>query len=547
MIIDRKTKKQILIIILAVIVVAVVSGFYLDKVYNKVTIEAGLKAINVNQFIRSKKVQGTFATDLSTINLNVPSSYEIEILIDKKITSSRLIIKDTIAPEAESINQEIAFGSTIEAKAFVRNIVDITDVTVSYKEQPDYDLVGEQEVKLILVDTSNNKTEINAILSIGKVFKEVSVEIGSKSLDIADFMMSSELEGTFVGDLSKIDLNVLNNYEVVIKMDEEEYLTKVAIIDTIQPKATTVNQVIWANEAIEASTFVKNITDFTEVNISYEKQPDFAEIGSHEVVIILEDTSGNISKVDAELNIKEDTKAPMIEGISHQIVYIGDAISYKKGVKVTDNKDEKIELVIDTSDVNLKKEGLYHVIYTAIDKAGNTASETVDINVKEKPLKYVDPAEVDQLADGILLETFNDGMSEQDKLWAIFEWTKNHITYTGYSDKKDWIQGAVRGIKRGTGDCFTYYATARELLTRAGFENKLVTRFNGTHFWNLVKYEDEWYHFDTCPWRSGYKYLCFLRTDTEILEYSEWCEDYYKFDAGLNPPTPLQPLILDAR
>ncbi|HBI73586.1 MAG TPA: polysaccharide deacetylase, partial [Lachnospiraceae bacterium] len=85
--------------------------------------------------------------------------------------------------------------------------------------------------------------------------------------------------------------------------------------------------------------------------------------GEQKVAIQLKDEGNNTSEVEALLIVKEDTEAPEILGVRDKTAYIGDSLSYRKGITVTDNKDKKVELQIDSSNVNLKKEGTYSVIY----------------------------------------------------------------------------------------------------------------------------------------------------------------------------------------
>ncbi|HCM13019.1 MAG TPA: polysaccharide deacetylase, partial [Lachnospiraceae bacterium] len=100
---------------------------------------------------------------------------------------------------------------------------------------------------------------------------------------------------------------------------------------------------------------------------------DFSVPGEQKVAIQLKDEGNNTSEVEALLIVKEDTEAPKILGVRDKTAYIGDSLSYRKGITVTDNKDKKVELQIDSSNVNLKKEGTYSVIYTAVDSSGNKA------------------------------------------------------------------------------------------------------------------------------------------------------------------------------
>lgn len=375
-----------------------------------------------------------------------------------------------------------------------------------------------------------------------KLYESIEIEAGTDIPEASAFIKDEKKSGTFVSDVKEINTSLPGVYDVEIKIGRKTYSSTLNIIDTIAPAGEVVHHEIWTNEIIEAKEFVENIFDVTDVKVYFKEQPDFSKAGVQKILIVLEDTSGNKSELESSLTIKEDTEPPKIIGATDQTVYIGEKVSYRKDVSVTDNRDENVELIVDSSAVNLKKEGSYTVSYSATDTAGNTSTETVTFTVREKPQNYVDPEELHKLADDVLASIINEDMTDKEKLWEIFQWIKKRITYTGYSDKSDWMQGAIQGIKKGSGDCFTYYATARELLTRAGFENMVVIRVDGTHYWNLVYYEDGWYHFDTCPHHKKYPYVCFLRTDEEVEEYTKINKNYYNFDKTKYPATPTTPL-----
>lgn len=381
-----------------------------------------------------------------------------------------------------------------------------------------------------------------SIASAEKVNEIVIIEAGSDSLNVDDFIIDEKHTGEFITNLSTLDLRSPGLYDLEIQIGRRSYKSQLQVIDTIAPRADVVNHEIWTNERKNPEDLVTNIEDATEVSVSFKQEPPFDVPGQYELVLILEDTSGNKSELKASLTVTQDTEVPEIIGAESQVVYIDEKVSYRKGVEAIDNRDGKIDLEVDSSNVNLKQAGKYDLIYTARDSSGNLALKAVTITVKEKAKDYLDEEELHRLADGILDSLFTEGMTDKEKLWEIFQWTNKHIAYTGSSDKSDWMQGAVRGIRKANGDCFTYYATARELLTRAGFENIEVQRVDGTHYWNLVVYEGNWYHFDTCPYRRGYPYQCFLKTDKEVEEYSQWCKDYFNFDKSLYPRTPLEPL-----
>ncbi len=240
-----------------------------------------------------------------------------------------------------------------------------------------------------------------------------------------------------------------------------------------------------------------------------------------------------------------DTTPPTIEGIKDQTVYQNSTVSYRKDVIASDNLGGAVTLDIDSSKVDLKTLGTYQVIYIATDESGNKTEATANVSVVAKPAGYVDEAVVYELADKVLATIINSGMTDMQKLSAIFDYSRNHIAYTGSSDKSDWLAGAYRGFVKANGDCFTYYCTARALLTRAGFENISITRIEGApsrHYWSLVSYNGAWYHFDSCPYRKGFPFRCLLKTDAQLAAYTEQVQYYYEFDHSKYPATPTTPI-----
>jgi len=288
--------------------------------------------------------------------------------------------------------------------------------------------------------------------------------------------------------------------------------------------------------------FLEDISDATELNIYFKDTPNFSNVGKQDISIILEDQGMNTLELNTVLTLDEDKIPPIISGVKNQSIFLGKVVSYRKGVSIEDNKDSNIELKIDSSNVNTKKIGTYEVFYSATDSSSNTTSAVSKIIVKEKPKDFIDRKYVDNLADKILSRIIKEDMTDKEKLWEIFAWTKWHITYTGHSDKSDWLTAAVQGIKKASGDCFNYYATEKALLEKAGFETISLERIETAptrHYWVLVKYMGSWYHFDTTQTFSEYPYDCFLKTDAQVEEYTEKVsglrKDYFTYDKSKYP------------
>ncbi len=146
---------------------------------------------------------------------------------------------------------------------------------------------------------------------------------------------------------------------------------------------------------------------------------------------------------------------------------------------------------------------------------------------------------LDELVRQAIDNIITPGMTRLEQAKAVWKFTKTGISYTGKSDKSDWRAGAYEGLRSRRGDCFTYYAVSRALLTALGIDNLEVQRVGGptSHYWNLVNCGDGWYHFDATPRSSKMPYfVSFMFTDKEAADYTARAgRNYYSFDGSRYP------------
>lgn len=222
----------------------------------------------------------------------------------------------------------------------------------------------------------------------------------------------------------------------------------------------------------------------------------------------------------------KDTKAPTFSGwVGKASCYNKEPIricysdrkktyKFKDHVMATDTRDGKVSFKADTSKINWNKEGIYKVYYTAKDKAGNVGKAYAKVQV------YI-PGTAENVADQVLRSVIKKSWSEEKKLRAIYRYVKGHCSYVDSGTHKDWRNTGLRGIRYQSGDCFTYYAVAKLLISRAGFYNLTVTRYpvaRAHHWWNLVYVRGGWYHLDTTPRQRDGKFC--LVTDAQLRSYS---------------------------
>ena len=239
-----------------------------------------------------------------------------------------------------------------------------------------------------------------------------------------------------------------------------------------------------------------------------------------------------------------DTLPPQIMGVNRLAVFVGSTVSYRSGILVTDDLDPAPRLSVDSSRVDLTTPGTYPVVYTATDRAGNSASLETTITITQAPDSYVDEDTIKAKADAILGRILTEGMTPREQVEAVYDYIENHHYYIANFDKSDYMQAAYRMMTENRGDCYGYYALARLFFERMNLPNLTVTRMpNDTrttnHWWNMVSLDggESWYHFDSTPHLTYPTRTC-LVTDAFLMEFNLLMPNYYYFDHDAVPATP---------
>lgn len=379
------------------------------------------------------------------------------------------------------------------------------------------------------------------------VHKTLNVQAGTKSIALEDFIIQNDkgYEISLISDLSKVNLSKIGTYPVELQVNKTKVKCEVVVADTEAPTATPVNTTLLAGTTVRAEKLVKDIKDFSSVLVEYKDQPDYSTLGKQNVTIVLTDEYANKREIVVELNITEDNTPPEIKGVKDLRAYVGGTINYRKNVKVTDDHDSNPTFTVDSSKVDISKEGTYTVKYIATDAAGNTAEKTAKVVVSRKVESKEDKklAAID-LADKVLDNIIKPGMSTKEQVKAIYNWARGNIGYSGHSDKSDYQVEAYNGLKNRGGDCFTYYAVTKLMFDRLDIPNidvKKVKNYpsDSNHYWSLVSVDGgkTYYHFDATPRKGDGDNFC-LVTDAFLDAYSNSHGKCHNRNKSLYPATP---------
>lgn len=506
--------------------------FYVDSLTYKVCYaEAGVE-VQPQNFFKNPTPEAVFTENSPGFDIHVPGEYRVKVKSGFFSHECTLYIRDTIAPRAAVSSIELDYGQICRPEDFVTDIQDATTVSVVFLEAPDFGQWGEQNIVVLLSDMGGNVTRLETTLFITPVLAELEWEVGTPAPIADDFTLAGQEKKLLTTD---INTSQPSRQVVSIEVDGIVYDSILNIVDTVPPVVEVRNLTRFTNTPVSAEDFLVSVEDITAVTAAFAEEPDVTLPGSREVGLVFTDESGNETRVSAVLTLEEDTEPPVITGARDIIYVMGTSISYKKNVTVSDNSGADLQLNVDNSQVNLETEGVYPVTYSAVDHAGNTASITINVTVI--PMTY-DVNEVYGYADAVLASIFKDGMTQYEKIRAIYDYVKGNIGYISHSDKGDWVKAAYEGFVKKQGDCYVYACTTKVLLDRAGITNMDIEKIPAKtmHYWNLVDIGEGWHHLDTTP-RKDHPVI-FYWTEAEMMEYSAKHNNSHNYDHELYPEVP---------
>lgn len=372
---------------------------------------------------------------------------------------------------------------------------------------------------------------------------ELTMEAGGPLPSALDFLVTPDKVEISYRDTSAVQMNVPGVYDITLTCQGKERQAKIRVKDTVNPTGKTQNLTALSLEIPTAEAFVVEMQDVTDIAVSYLTEPDKNKDGEQNITIVLTDTSGNVTHLEAVLTLIIDREAPVIEGVADKILYQGDTISYMNGVTVTDNMDTDPVLEVNRDEVDLATPGEYTVIYTATDDFGNVATATMKVTVLVKKENYVSYDVIYEEVDAILDQIITEDMTTKNQIWAIYVWIRTNCKYISHSDKDDWMQAAHVMMTERQGDCFNYFALCKLMMERLGIPNidvRKVKNYEGdsNHYWSLASIDggQTYYHVDTCP-RSDPETFC-LVTDAFMDAYSAAHKNCFNRDKSLYPATP---------
>lgn len=301
--------RKVLLVICAVLVVVLIGSLAALGllIYNEnsnnanirasVTVEAGAATVDPLSFLYEPDDDPVVFTKAVTADqLNVPGSYPVSFTWHKKTYSSLLKVVDTVAPTGTPV-ELTAMLTPPAASEFVTDIVDASEVTVTYLDDPDMTVAGTYPITVLLTDAAGNSSEVTASLTV-LVDETAPVIYGVKSMAIYLGDAASYRAGVTVTDdydenpqltvdSSAVSLDKVGTYKVIYKATDAsgnetsrettiqvmEKKASNASIETINAEADKLLSTI-VKDSMSKKDQVKAIYNWARTNCSYANHSD---------------------------------------------------------------------------------------------------------------------------------------------------------------------------------------------------------------------------------------------------------------------------------
>ncbi len=426
--------------------------------------------------------------------------------------------------------------------------------TARYAEIPDT-AVGDHDVAILIhLKDGTTRTE-NAVLSV----KEPVMHMEVGTIATPEQLLGSAFAGATV-EPPLTSFPQIGIYSVTVTLNGNAIPFKLNVQDTTPPVATfKENLSFFVNQELTAEDFVETCSDMSPVEFHFSEPPSTISQGMHDIQMVITDAAGNSQTYDLQYSVSGDGLAPKINGVMDMQTIAGVPIDYMRGIQAMDSNDGLVEVTVsEPAGFNINTPGTYIITYTSTDSAGNTANENANLTVLSTydGSVLLSSEDVMRMGDYIIheLEKTNQIIDQKAFARAIFDYVKSHLNYVNRNQTGDWQTAAVDALTLGYGDSANYYGLSRLLLTCAGYDNMMVERHSGkteeqddeeeekvpvwyeAHFWNLVRVNGAWYHFDASPYHGGNDF--FLWTDAQIDYFSSLNGNCFERDKSLYPLTP---------
>lgn len=220
-----------------------------------------------------------------------------------------LIVRDTIPPAAEGVEQTLSVHASPTPEKLVKNITDQSVVKLTYEVRPTFGTVGDYTAIIRMEDQSGNETRVPVRVHVRLVRDAVRCEAGEPAPEAAAFLIDASMQAE-ISEITEKMMHVPGVYPITVTADGETAQSKLIVSDTVAPTGRGVTRIAEPDDELEPEDLVEDIADETEVELQFLDEPDPQLRDTQSIRIALVDLGGNSVEVVSEVLF---TNVPPVE------------------------------------------------------------------------------------------------------------------------------------------------------------------------------------------------------------------------------------------
>ncbi len=187
----------------------------------------------------------------------------------------------------------------------------------------------------------------------GAVRRTLTIELGEETPEASAFLRRETGEAEY-GSEPEALYRKAGVYRLTVRADGRAVPVLLRVRDTQAPTADGPEQTVPAGRTLSPDRLIRNLRDKSRVRVTYGTAPDFMTVGDYDAVVLLEDESGNKTRVSVPVHVRVARDEIVAEA--------GDPVPTAEAVLVASYGDVKISPI---TEAMMREPGEYTISVTA--------------------------------------------------------------------------------------------------------------------------------------------------------------------------------------
>lgn len=149
-------------------------------------------------------------------------------------------------------------------------------------------------------------------VTFGAVRPAVTIELGEEVPEVGAFLRKDGTDAAYAVE-PNTHYSKAGDYRLLIRVGGRTVPVTLRVRDTQPPTADGTETTVPAKQVLSPEKLIRNLRDCSIVRVSYEVMPDYNTVGDYEAIILLEDESGNRTRVPATVHVRT-----VVDGITRE-------------------------------------------------------------------------------------------------------------------------------------------------------------------------------------------------------------------------------------